>query len=405
MQTSRLVHYRFAPGLTYLNHGAFGALSVEVAAEQERFRAQVDANPVGFFHRNYVPLLDAARDALATFVGATSDALAFVANASEGISAVLRSIPFAPGDEVLTTSLGYDSVDNAVDEIAVKAGAEHRKVDVGFPVQNDEDIVRTITAAISSRTRLVILDHIASRSARRLPLSRLVASIRSAGGAGLEILVDGAHAPGAIALNISALDVDAYVGNAHKWLSAGRGAAFVVANAPMRDRLRPPTISHGASWKREGRSRFHNEFDWTGTRDPSAWLSLPAAIAFLNQATDGDADDVRREAAALCQSAVKRLANDGAIPATPADDRACMATVIIAMAPVDQAPVVARSVAAFFMESHRLETTVFSAGECICVRASFWLYNDSDDAALLATAVREARETLQLRLPTEAPNG
>jgi len=254
-----------------VNHGSFGAAPKMVLAAQEEWRRRLEAQPSRFM-RAVLP--DALRDAaarLAEFVGADGKDLAFVENATTGCNAVLRSLRLTPGDEVVVLSHVYGAVRNTVRYVTERAGARMVEAAVPFPRPLPEAIVANLAAVLTPRTRLAVLDHITSSSALVLPLARMVEVCHAAG---VPVLVDGAHGPGQVTLDLTALGADWYAGNCHKWLCSPKGSAFLHARADRQEDLHPVTISHGLG------KGFLEEFDWTGTWDPSAYLSVPAAIDF-----------------------------------------------------------------------------------------------------------------------------
>ncbi|HUA67664.1 MAG TPA: aminotransferase class V-fold PLP-dependent enzyme [Candidatus Saccharimonadales bacterium] len=290
----------------FLSHGAFGACPRRMLQCQSGWRARLERQPLQFLVRELEHELDTARAALATFVGAQRDNLVFVNNATSGVNTVLRSLPFQPGDELLVTDHEYNASRNALDYAAARSGARIVVAKIPFPFHTADDIIAPILSAVTGRTKLALIDHVTSQTGVVLPLAEIVRALNDRG---VDTLVDGAHAPGMVPLDLTELNAAYYTGNCHKWLCAPKGAAFLHVRTDRQERIRPLTISHGANSKRADRSRFILEFNWQGTTDPSAVLSVPEAIHFMGGLMPGGWADVMARNRALAQAARKILCN------------------------------------------------------------------------------------------------
>lgn len=268
----------------FLNHGSYGATPKVVLEKQRALRDRLESEPVRFMGRELEPLLDESRRALAAFVGAPETELVFVNNATTGINAVLRSLDFAEGDELLTTSHGYNACMNVLRFVAERTGAKLVVAEVPFPVHDANVLRSAVLEQVTARTKLVLLDQITSPTALIFPIDELVKELE---GAGIHVLVDAAHAPGHVPLNLTKTGASFTTGNLHKWVCAPKGAAFLHVRGDLQSRIRPPVISHGANSKRTDRSRFHLEFDWVGTADPTAVLCVPTALDFMGSLLPG----------------------------------------------------------------------------------------------------------------------
>ncbi len=313
------------PDVRFLNHGSFGACPVPVLQHQAELRERLERQPLRFLHRELEGLMDRARAALGSFLGADPDDLALVHNATTGVNTVLRSLEFEPGDEVLVTDHEYNACRNALDFVARRANIEVRVVPVPFPVASAEDVEQLVLEQVTANTRLLLIDHVTSSTAMVLPVQTLVRTLRERG---VDTLIDGAHAPGMLDLDLAAIGAAYYTGNCHKWLCAPKGAAFLHVRRDRQDRIRPLVISHGANSKRTDRSRFRIEADWIGTSDPTAWLSVPAAIEFLGNACPGGWSEVRARNRALVLHGRELLCEAlGIEPPCPADMIGSLASV------------------------------------------------------------------------------
>jgi isopenicillin-N epimerase len=368
------------PDAAHLNHGSFGATPHEVLAVQDQWRRRLEAQPSRFMMRELEPALAAAREPLARLVGVDAQGLAFVDNATSGVNAVARSLDLQPGDEVLTTDHVYGAVRQTFTHVCARAGARLIEARLPFPPAASAELEAALMARISARTRLVAIDHVTSPSAMILPVSAIAAACRSRG---IPVLVDGAHAPGMLDLAIGALGVDWYTGNCHKWLCAPKGSAFLWAAPRHRAQLHPTVISHGY-----GRG-FTEEFGWTGTRDPSAWLSVPAAIGFLDRL---DARRVRTYAIDLARRAGDLLAAAwGNEPRVPAELHGAM-TIVPLPAAVQQSlgPATeerARHLRHQIWDRHRIEIPIMVIEGRYWARPSAFIYNETSDYERLAAAV------------------
>jgi isopenicillin-N epimerase len=290
--------------VTFLNHGSFGACPLAVLERQRSLWQQLEQQPLRFMVKELEPLLDQSRAALANFVGAEADDLVFVPNATTGINTVLRSLSFQPQDELLTTNQEYNASRNALDFVAERLGATVAVADIPFPIASPDQVVEAVLAKVSAQTKLVLLDHVVSQTSLVLPIQTLAQQLSDRG---IELLVDGAHAPGMIPLNLAELGATYYTGNCHKWLCAPKGSAFLYVQRDRQHAIRPLTISHGANSPRTDRSRFHLEFDWTGTDDPTAYLCVEEALRFLGSMLPGGWTELMRRNRDLAIAAQKTL--------------------------------------------------------------------------------------------------
>ncbi|WP_209271452.1 aminotransferase class V-fold PLP-dependent enzyme [Nostoc sp. ATCC 53789] len=278
--------------VTFLNHGSFGACPKQVLEFQQRLRSQLEHEPLRFFGREWEPLLDDARSKLAAFVDADVQDLVFVPNATTGVNSVLRSLTFSPEDEILTTNHEYNACRNALDFIASRTGARVVVAKIPFPIDSPQQVIAAVIERVSAKTRLALLDHITSQTGLIFPIQELVKELQQRG---VDTLVDGAHAPGMIPLDLREIGATYYTGNCHKWLCAPKGAAFLYVRRDKQSEIRPLTISHGTNSPRTDKSRFQLEFDWTGTDDPTAYMCVPEAIAFMGSLLPGGWTELRQQ--------------------------------------------------------------------------------------------------------------
>lgn len=266
-------HFLLDPEVTFLNHGSFGACPKPVFNEWQHWQAEMERQPVAFIARRQEGLLDDARAELAAYVGVNADDLTFVTNATTGVNIIAKSIPLETGDEVLSTDLEYGACDWTWEFYTAKAGATYIKHPVTLPVTTPEALVEEFWRGVTPRTKVIYLSHITSATALRLPVELICARAREAG---ILTVIDGAHAPGQIPLNIRELGADIYTGNCHKWLCAPKGAAFLYVHPDHQPWVESTIVSWG--WHPENTFVTRNQLQ--GTRDVSPFLTVPTAIAW-----------------------------------------------------------------------------------------------------------------------------
>ncbi len=386
---TRIAGWGLDPGITFLNHGSFGATPRAVLDAQRALQDELERQPVRFLARELFGRLDAARAEAAAFVGADPEGFVFVPNATSAVSAVLRHLSLEAGDELLFHDHGYGACKNALEYVAERSGARVVVARVPWPLASADDVVASLLAAVTPRTRLALVDHVTSPTGLVFPIGRLVAALAERG---VETLVDGAHAPGMLPLDVRAIGAAWYTGNFHKWTCAPKGAGFLYTRADKRNETAPLAISHGWRFPVPGRSRYQVSFDWTGTCDSTAWLCVPAALRHM-AAIGGGWDAIRTRNRALALEGRRMLCEAlGVAPPCPDDLVGSLAAVPLP----DGGPTPPASflyvdaLQTALLERYGVEVPVvpWPAPPRRLVRISAQLYNAPEDYALLASSLR-----------------
>jgi isopenicillin-N epimerase len=283
------VHWRLDPEVVFLNHGSFGACPAAVLENQRELRELMEREPIRFFVELAEPMLDEARACVAGLVKGDADGVVFVPNATAGVNTVMRSLRFNAGNELLTNTHEYNACNNVLDLAARQWGAKVVVADVPFPLRSAREVVDAILGAVTSRTKLVMLSHITSPTGLVFPIAPIVEECARCG---IETLIDGAHAPGMVPIDLGALGATYYTGNFHKWLCAPKGSGFLWVAPERRGDIRPLIVSHGANSTRADRPKYRVEFDYTGTFEITPYLCVPAAFEFLSSLFPGGLSDL-----------------------------------------------------------------------------------------------------------------
>ncbi len=363
--------------ITFLNHGSYGACPRPVFETYQSWQRELESQPVEFLGRRIRGLLAEARGALADYLGTAADNVVYAPNVTWAINAVAHSLALEPGDEVLATDLEYGAVDRTWRYYCGKRGARYINQPITLPVTTAERFVDELWAGVTERTRVISISHITSGTALILPVAEVCRRARQAG---ILTVIDGAHAPGQIDLDLDDLGADFYGGNCHKWLCAPKGSGFLFARPEHQDSLDPLIISWGYEADNPGPSRFLDHLERTGTGDPAAYLSVPAAIAFQRE---HDWPRVRAACHQLAGEArAKILALSGLPPLAPDSAEWWQQMCAIPLPSLDAPRLKER-----LWDDYQVEIPVSSRHDRTLVRVSIQAYNDREDVNRLVEAL------------------
>ena len=371
--------FMIRPDLTFLNHGSFGACPRPVFEVYQEWQRRLEADPVEFLGRRLDDLLREAREPLAAYVGTHADYIVYLQNATLGFNIVARSLMpvLEPGDEVLATDHEYGAADRTWRFLCGQYGIKYVNQPVPLPLTGDEEMIEAFWRGVTPRTRVIFISHITSPTALIFPVEKICQRARAAG---IMTVIDGAHAPGHIPLQLDELGVDFYTGNCHKWLCAPKGAGFLYARPERQALLQPLIVSWGWDSRSPGVSPFQDFFGWTGTDDPASYLSVPAAIAF-QQRYDWDA--VRAACHELAVSARRDIsALVGGAPICP-DSPHWFGQMCAIPLPVADAQTVQRRL----REEWHIEIPIFPWNGLNLLRISLQGYNEPEDIERLLGAL------------------
>ncbi len=365
------------PDVVFLNHGSFGAVPGPVFAEYQRLQLEMERQPVAWLQRSADTLLAEARRRLAAYVGCSADDLVYVPNPTTAINMVAKSLAFEPGDEILTTDHEYGAMDRTWKVICAATGARYVQAHIPFALTAD-DFVERVWSQRTARTKVLFLSHMTSATAMRFPVEELVTRAREAG---ILTIIDGAHIPGHVPLDLTRLGADIYTGANHKWLCAPKGSAFVHARPEVQHLLRPLVVSWGWESDHPSGSQFVDHHEWQGTRDLSPFLATPAAIDWVN-AQDWPA--VQARCHARLRSALARIDDMTGQPSAYAEDGFDWFAQLAVVRLPDLDPVVLKQ---RLYDEFRVETPVHRFRDQVLLRISIVTYNTDDDVDALVNAL------------------
>ena len=378
MHDSLKSEFLLDPNVVFLNHGSFGACPKRVFDDYQRWQLELERQPVEFLGRRITTLLAEARAKLAEYVGAATDEVVYFPNPTTAINMVARSLNLKPGDEILTTEHEYGAMDRTWRFVCNKTGARYVHRPIRLPVTSHEEFVEAFWAGTTERTRAIFISHITSPTALIFPVQEICRRAREAG---LLSVVDGAHAPGQIPLNLAKLGADLYTGACHKWLCGPKGSAFLYARREVQAWLEPLVVSWGWESETPSGSQFVDHHEWQGTRDVAAFLATPAAIQFQ---AEHDWGAVRAECHGLASKTRRRIDDlTGLAPICP-DSRDWFSQ----MAAIRLPPVDVSSLKERLYNDYRVEAPLFKWNDQPFMRVSFQGYNSRTDADALVDALK-----------------
>jgi isopenicillin-N epimerase len=378
-------HFLLDPDIVYLNHGSFGACPKPVFEAYQRWQLELERQPMALLERRFTDLMTEARTKLAVYLGCQPDEVVYFPNPTTAINMVARSLALGPDDEILSTDHEYGAMDRTWRFICGKTGARYVRQPIPLPIRSAEEVVEAVWDGFSSRTKVVFISHITSQTALTLPAEEICLRAREAGVLGI---FDGAHAPGQVPLDLSALGADLYTGACHKWLCAPKGSAFLYARREVQPLLEPLVVSWGWEAEKPSNSAFIDHHEWQGTRDPAAFLAVPAAIAFQQE---HDWGSVRRRCHQLAREARGRFqALTGLEPIHP-DSEAWYSQMIAARLP----DVEVDDLRARLRQRHAIEVLAHRWNDIPLIRASFQGYSDRGDLEALMAALEAELEQLR----------
>lgn len=363
------------PDIVFLNHGSFGACPSSVFAVYQEWQRQLESQPVAFLSRRADALMDEARSRLASYLNAAPANIVFVVNATAGMNMIARSLPLESGDEVLSTDHEYGAIDKTWQFVCRKTGARLIRHIVPLPVSDCHAFVEGFFQKVTPRTRVISISHITSPTALIFPVAEIC---RRARALGILTVIDGAHAPGQILLDLSSIDADFYIGNCHKWMCAPKGVGFLYARPEHHDMIEPLIISHG--W--DENSSFVARNQWQGTRDLAPFLSVPAAIDFMER---HNWPVVQARCHAMARQLQLELAALTGLTPLAADGDLWLGQMVAAPLP----PCDPNSISAALYQRYRIEAPLIKRPQAVLIRVSFQAYNTETDAQALLHALSE----------------
>ncbi|MBI1793833.1 MAG: aminotransferase class V-fold PLP-dependent enzyme [Chloroflexi bacterium] len=373
-------HFLLDPNVVFLNHGSFGASPKPVFEAYQNWQRRLERQPVLFLGRELDQILRVSRQALGEYLNADADDLVYIPNATHGVNIIAHSLQLKPGDEILTTDHEYGACDYTWDFICGKTGAKYTHQVISLPVHSEEEIVEQFWLGVTPRTKVVYLSHITSPTALRFPVEEIC---RRARRAGILTVVDAAHSPGQIPVDLQALGADVVFGNCHKWLLSAKGAAFLYVRHELQHLIEPLIVSWGYNPTPETTtgSRFIDLLQWTGTKDPTAALTVPVAIQFMRE---HNWDEVRHECHELLRQAIERICDLTAMPSLyPLDSDFYSQMGIAPLLPSNLAMLKSR-----LYNEHRVEVPLIQWRDRQFIRISVQGYNTREDIDALVDALQ-----------------
>ena len=371
--------YLLDPDITFLNHGSFGACPKPVFDAYQNWQRKLENQPVQFMAIDVYEHLALARNKLGAFIGCDGDDLFFIPNATTAVNTIIRSLDLGPGDEVLSTNHEYGSLIRAWEWVAKEKGFHFIQHEFPLPLKTHEDFIEDFWESVTANTRIIFVSHITSSTGLIFPAEKICSRARKDG---ILTIIDGAHVPGQLALDITAMDPDVYTGACHKWLSAPKGSTFLYVKNDLQSLIKPLIISWGEAGDDPGPSQFLKDNQYQGTRDPSAFLAVPAAIDFQKEHNWNTVKKSCRELNRRTRDRAYKIIHTDPICPNTEEWLGQMASVEV---DVNNEQALKDTL----LETYKIEIPVFTWQEKTLLRFSFNAYNDEHDADVLIGALKE----------------